>query len=289
MTDEETRAYYEYWLKKPLWSYHEALILLACPPCPDMKFCRRAWDKAPPPAPMIWRYVGPDGNYVTESDKDLIIAEFGPETEEDRRKRKLLARPCVNALEASNTYVLMQRDSSEGLFPLEPRFPCRRWGMAEPMAIIEWALSKPSLTVPQPLVDWYYKQKAARRAIMAGEAAALALTKQATPTATLGEAASIPADDEEPLRETINIDPALCNGKTPQAIFDSLKEYGEVVIALVMAKKCGKASKTKMGKLFLPAGSDESVYLRKFNALVNTGNKRYIITFNEDRPPLVRK
>ena len=253
MTEGEIHAFYAQWLKKPLWSCHEALRLLVCPPCPDVEFCWRA-RKNPPPKDMNRPGCG------------IVITEFGAKGDENRRKRELLSRPCQEGYEYRNVVVLAEHDVSRGLFPWD------KWGMVEPMALIEWALSKPNVTIQQPLIDWYYQHKVA----MAAD-----LSPPAAPTSPPNETVGIPFE-KEPRKIPINVPPSLWAGKNPATIYASLAEKGfaNAIIAYVLMKKADATSKTNAGRLFYQEdkGEHEPKPIKKTDKLLKEAEK-YSITF----------
>jgi len=82
-------------------------------------------------------------------------------------------------------------------------------------------------------------------------------------------------------RISVNVSPSLWAGKTPKAAYDALKAKGmaDDLVAYVLARPQVDGSKTDKGKLFLPDGSDDSVYLKKFNGLIERAAQRYTVTF----------
>ena len=79
----------------------------------------------------------------------------------------------------------------------------------------------------------------------------------------------------------VNVHTEKWAGKTPQAAYDALKDsgYEDSLIAYVINEKC-KGTKTEKGKPFLPDGSDDSVYRRKLDNLVEEATQRYTIAFH---------
>ena len=118
---------------------------------------------------------------------------------------------------------------------------------------------------------------------------ALPIDGDDAPTDTPTKQVSIPPAGQEgssskgeQQKMPVNVPLSLCAGKTPQAVFDALKElgYDDGLIALVIDEKCN-ATKTEKGRPFLPGGSDDSVYRRRLDTLVAAAQERYIPIFNE--------
>ena len=87
--------------------------------------------------------------------------------------------------------------------------------------------------------------------------------------------------DQQPQLVSVNVPPWLWAGKTAKAVFGALRDlgYDDALIALVISEKC-RSTKTDTGRLFLPEGSDDSVYRRKLDTLMEEGKQRYTLTFN---------
>jgi len=290
LKEEETRAYYAQWLEKPLWRLGQAERLLACPPCLDVEFCELARSEPPTTPKKIEKAPSHEwqerwfksGWNEKVCPRPVPTFEDVPETDEDREKRKILARPCQKNLINHRLRELIDYDLRTGLFPSDKRgmvrpgaaLPfildsvniLRQWliDRVEPLAVIEWAMSKPGVTVPQPILDCYYKQKAHCAAIEAGEVA------------------SIPASDEEPQKLPIFVNVSLWAGQSAEVAYKILKKkYDDLdLIALILHDTCN-GTKQEKSRLLMPSQSDEKSRVKQFNRMLKRAEKRYKITYIE--------
>ena len=81
----------------------------------------------------------------------------------------------------------------------------------------------------------------------------------------------------------VTVSNSLWAGKTPKAIYDTMKEKGfaDDLIAYVLNQPQASGTKTEKGRLFLPGGSDDSVYRSRFGSLVAQAISQYNVIFTD--------